>query len=147
MRRTKRLSFTRRSFGDLIRRRRRQLDLTQEEVAHRIETSVLYVSHLESGRRHPSEKVVIKLADVLGFERRELFFLANPATEALISQPPAAETPSAWARFSSDSNLRKIHNITDQELEILSEVALMGDVRCSRDFIFILNAIRHALAR
>jgi transcriptional regulator with XRE-family HTH domain len=140
-------TFTKRSFGDLIRRQRRQLNLTQEELARRIKTSVPYVGHLEAEKRHPSEKVVIKLADVLVLDRRELFFLANPATEALMSQAPAAEGTSAWATFSSDSNLRKVHNITDQELEILSEVALMGDVRSSRDFIYILTTIRHALGR
>ena len=37
-----------RSFGQVIRERRRQLDLTQDEVAHRIKTSTPYVGHLES---------------------------------------------------------------------------------------------------
>jgi len=140
-------TFTKRSFGDLIRRQRRQLNLTQEELSCRIKTSVPYVGHLEAEKRHPSEKVVIKLADVLVLDRRELFFLANPATKALMSQGPAAEGTSAWATFSSDSNLRKVYKITDQELEILSKLALMGDVRSSRDFIFVLNTIRLALGR
>jgi hypothetical protein len=29
----------------------------------------------------------------------------------------------------------------------LSQVALMGEVRSSRDFIFILNTIRHAIGK
>ena len=37
-----------RNFGQVIRERRRQLDLTQEEVARRIKTSTPYVGHLES---------------------------------------------------------------------------------------------------
>ena len=139
--------FTKRSFGEVIRRRRRQLNLTQEEVARRIKTSVPYIAHLEVGKRHPSERVVIKLADALGLDRVELFFLANPGAEAIVSQAPVAEGTSAWERFSSDSNLRKVYKITDQELEILSKLALMGDVRSSRDFIFVLNTIRLALGR
>ena len=37
-----------RSFANVIRERRRQLDLTQEEVALRIDTSVPYVGLLEA---------------------------------------------------------------------------------------------------
>ncbi len=59
-----------RSFAWVIRERRRQLDLTQEDVARRIKTSVPYIGLLEAAKRHPSEKVVAKLATVLGFEPR-----------------------------------------------------------------------------
>ncbi len=57
-------------FGQVIRERRRQL-------ARRIKTSTPYIGHLEGGKRHPSERVVSRLAEVLGLERRELFLLAN----------------------------------------------------------------------
>ncbi len=53
-----------RTFGQVIRERRRQLDLTQQEVAERIRTSTPYVGHLEFGKRHPSHKVLSRLADV-----------------------------------------------------------------------------------
>jgi transcriptional regulator with XRE-family HTH domain len=136
-----------RSFGQVIRDRRRQLDLTQEEVARRISTSTPYIGHLESAKRHPSEKVVTKLADVLGLERRELFFLANPGAKALLSQQPPCSTTSPWDDFRKDDRLRRVHNITGEEMEMLSHVALMGDVRSSRDFVYILTTIRQALGR
>jgi len=136
-----------RSFGQVIRDRRRQLDLTQEEVARRINTSTPYIGHLESAKRHPSEKVVTKLADVLGLERRELFFLANPGAKALLSQQAPLITASAWDEFRKDDRLRRIHNITGEEMDMLSHVALMGDVRSSRDFVYILTTIRQALGR
>ena len=68
-----------RSFGQVLRDRRRQLDLTQEEVARRIKTSTPYIGHLESAKRHPSDKIVTRLAEVLGLDRRELFFLGESA--------------------------------------------------------------------
>ena len=71
-----------RSFGQVLRDRRRQLDLTQEEVARRIKTSTPYIGHLESAKRHPSDKIVTRLAEVLALDRRELFFLANPRAQA-----------------------------------------------------------------
>lgn len=135
------------NFASVIRNRRRQLDLTQEEVGRRIGTSVAYIAHLEADRRHPSEKIVVELARVLGLDPRELFFLANPQTKGLVTQAADADGASVWESFAKDEKLRKSHKITEQEMETLSRVALMGEVRSSRDFIFILNTIRHALGR
>jgi transcriptional regulator with XRE-family HTH domain len=136
-----------RSFGQVIRERRRQLDLTQEEVAKRIGTSTPYVGHLESAKRHPSDKVVTRIADVLGLDRRELFFLANPGAKALLHQQPDSASASAWEEFRRDEKLKRLHNIGNEEMETLSRVALMGEVRSSRDFVYILNTIRQALGR
>jgi len=55
-----------RNFGQILRERRRKLDLTQQEVARRIKTSTPYVGHLEAGKRHPSDKIIGRLAEVLG---------------------------------------------------------------------------------
>ena len=136
-----------RSFGQVIRERRRQLDLTQEEVARRIKTSTPYVGHLESGKRHPSDKILTRLAEVLGLDRRELFFLANPRAHALLSPESESAPDSAWDDFKKDEQLRRVHNIAVDEMEILSRVALLGDVRSARDFIYILNTMRHAVGR
>jgi transcriptional regulator with XRE-family HTH domain len=137
------------SFGDVIRKRRRELDLTQEEVAARVKTSTPYVGHLEAGKRHPSDKIVTKLAEVLGLDRRELFFLANPNTEALLSSEPdtAGTSVSAWEQFRKNDQLRRVHNVSNNEMEMLSRVALLGDVQSPRDLIYILNTVRHAVGR
>jgi transcriptional regulator with XRE-family HTH domain len=50
-----------RTFGQVIRERRGQLDLSQQEVAQRLRTSTPYVGHLEAGMRHPSDKVLSRL--------------------------------------------------------------------------------------
>src|ERR1039458_1728777 len=113
-------------FGEVIRSRRRELDLTQNEVASRIKTSTPYVGHLESSKRHPSDKIVTRLAEVLGFDNRELFFLANPLIEALLSaQPENAEgSVSAWDQFRKNDQLRRIHNVSKDEMEGVSQAAL-----------------------
>jgi transcriptional regulator with XRE-family HTH domain len=136
-----------RNFGQVIRERRRQLDLTQEEVAHRIKTSTPYVGHLESGKRHPSDKILTRLAEVLGLDRRELFFLANPRAQALLSPETASSTIPAWEDFRKNEQLRRVHSISNEEMEMLSRVALLGEVRSARDFIYILNTVRHAVGR
>ena len=135
------------AFAQRIRARRRGLDITQEEVARRIGTSTPYVGHLESGKRHPSEKIVVKLADILGIDRAELFLLANPQAEAIIAETVKLSGTSAWDEFRNDKRLHRLHNINPEEMDILSRLALMGNVRSPRDFLFVLNAIRQAFGR
>ncbi len=134
------------SFGRIIRERRRQNDLTQEEIARRIGTSTPYVGHLESGKRHPSDEIVSRLADALGFDRRELFFLANPQAKEILHTKPTGRPRSAWEEFRRNLHLHHEYRITDKEMHMLSQVALMGEVRSSRDFIYILNTVRQALS-
>jgi transcriptional regulator with XRE-family HTH domain len=136
-----------RTFGQIIRDRRRQLDLTQNEVARRIKTSTPYVGHLESGKRHPSERIVSRLAEVLALDRRELFFLANPTAAELLMPKEEGRRNSAWEDFRRDERLRRMHNITNDEMEMLERVSLMGKINSSRDFIYILTTVRYALGR
>ena len=133
------------TFGSVIRARRRQLNLTQEELAVRIKSSVPYIGHLETGKRHPSANIVTRLAEVLGLDLRELFFLANPETKPLVVEPAHSNGTSAWEAFRGNVSLLKLNNITEQELQALSGVAMLGNVRSPRDFMFILNTIRQAL--
>src|SRR6202040_1837050 len=95
-----------RTFGQVIRDRRRQLDLTQQEIARRIKTSTPYVGHLESSKRHPSDKVLSRLAEVLGLDRRELFFLANPRAVELLKTNDSGNKKPAWEEFSKDEQIR-----------------------------------------
>ena len=136
-----------RSFGQVIRERRRQLDLTQEETARGIKTSTPYIGHLESGKRHPSDETLTRLAEVLGLDRRELFFLANPRAHALLSPESKSTTDSTWNDFRKNEQLRRVHHIASDEMEMLSRVALVGNVPSARDFIYILNTVRHAVGR
>lgn len=133
------------SLGQMIRDRRRQLELTQDELARRIRTSTPYIGHIESGKRHPSEAILTRMADVLGFDRRELFFIANPTTRAILTPKARGSDGSTWDEFRQDGQLHQVHQISSRELEMLGQVALMGEVRSSRDFLYILNTIRQSL--
>jgi transcriptional regulator with XRE-family HTH domain len=136
-----------RTFGEVIRERRRQLDLTQDEVARQIKTSVPYVGHLEANKRHPSETIVARLADVLGLDRGELFFLANPEAKALLLSSSRNPAKSAWDEFRKDERLQHAYNVSQQEMDMLSQIALMGDVRSVKDFVYVLATVRQALSK
>ncbi len=60
-------------FGKAIRRRRRELDLSQEELAERAGLHRNYVSGIETGTRNPSLKNIEKLAQSLNISIARLF--------------------------------------------------------------------------
>lgn len=56
------------SFGESVKTRRRELDITQPHLAELAEISVNTLYKLEKGQGNPSLKVLTKLAEVLGME-------------------------------------------------------------------------------
>ncbi|MFZ1888836.1 MAG: hypothetical protein WAU33_12440 [Candidatus Binataceae bacterium] len=52
-----------------------------------------------------------------------------------------------WQSFQSDQGLRARHKITEQEMEALSHLAMLGSILSKQDFIFILKTIRKAPRR
>ena len=137
----------RNSFGQFIREQRRRLELTQQEVAHRISASPSYVALLESGRRRPSKKTLISIANAVGLDALELYLLANPGAREMLDHGVPSGGASCWETFRKDEALRRAHSITPEEMRILSQVALLGEIQSPRFFIYILNTIRQALGR
>ncbi|MGO9604452.1 MAG: helix-turn-helix domain-containing protein [Candidatus Binataceae bacterium] len=133
------------TFGELIRQRRRLLNLTQEDLARRIGVSMPFVGHLETGHRRPSEKTVAKLAKVLGLDQRQLFFVANPQTRQFLKPPDNGPKQSAWDQFKQNQHLRRAHKISLSEMSVLQRISLLGDTESPEDFIFILNTVRRVL--
>jgi transcriptional regulator with XRE-family HTH domain len=131
-----------RTFGEMIRERRRKLDMTQQQLAERIGVSTPFVGHLESDKRHPSDHTVRRLAEVLGLEGDELFLSANPEAAELLKRT-TDRASSAWEEFRRGY----VAEVEPQEFALLSKVAAMGKVRSPADFVYILNSIRHVLGR
>lgn len=60
-------------FGQNFKRIRKRMNMTQEELATKMEISRSYLSDIENRRTNPSIKTVKKLADGLGVSVNELF--------------------------------------------------------------------------
>jgi transcriptional regulator with XRE-family HTH domain len=133
------------TLGMILRRRRRQLELTQHQVARRVGVRANYVGYLERDMRRPSTAVLVKLAKVLDLDREELFFLANPQVRDFIHTNTSDPMESAWESFRNNKRLQTRHGITHGELKALQQVSALGPVKTSRDYLFILQAIRQAL--
>lgn len=66
--------------GSFMRRRRDELDLSLREFAKRLDCSAAFISDIELGRRHPSDKVLAEIAKVLEVNLETL--------QALDERPP-----------------------------------------------------------
>jgi transcriptional regulator with XRE-family HTH domain len=72
------------TFGREIRRRRRALELTLEELAEKCGLTPNYIGSVENGRRDPSLSTVLALAKGLGVSPGELLGgLADLSPQAL----------------------------------------------------------------
>jgi len=60
-------------FGKVIRRRRREMDLSQEDLAERAQLHRTYISSIERGQRNPSLENIEKLAKALNISISALF--------------------------------------------------------------------------
>src|SRR5436853_185647 len=80
------------SFGSWVRRRRKALDLTQEELAQRVGCALDTIRKIESGARRPSRQIAERLADQLNVpaEARAAFIQAARAELAAdrLALPP-----------------------------------------------------------
>ena len=133
------------SLGSILRKRRQQLELTQQHVAREVGVRANYVGYIERDMRRPSTSVLVKLARVLDLDREELFFLAHPSIRPAARTNGTATPTSAWDEFRSNKRLHTRHGITRAELRMLEHVAALGAVYAQRDYLFILQTVRQAL--
>lgn len=66
------------SFGEVIKGTRVKLGMTQKELAEKCGVGAIYISRIENNALIiPSDKVCVRLAEVLGLDPKELFLLAR----------------------------------------------------------------------
>ena len=139
---------TKKTLGQVIRHQREGLGLTQRDLAKKLGVKASHVAYLEGGMRRPSFSLVGRIATTLGLDKQEVLLLAHPEARHLLAKDPDAkpeDRPDAWERFSSNRAVIAQYNITPAELKILKQVSTLGTVGAPKQFLFVLNAIRHAL--
>ncbi len=65
------------TFGSIIRKRRRQLGLSQEALGHRSGLHRTYISDIERGKKSPSLRAMISIADALNTNVSTLILLTE----------------------------------------------------------------------
>jgi len=136
------------TLGKVLKDRRALLRLTQRELALKLGVKPSHVAYLEMNRRRPSLGLLSRIADVLGLPKGSLFVLAHPEASSLLGTPRNAATrqeDQAWQKFAGNEVLLARHQVKPRELEVLSQVNLLGKITAPGQFVFILNAIRQAV--
>jgi transcriptional regulator with XRE-family HTH domain len=131
--------------GEVLKTRREALGLTQRTLALKLGVEASHVAFIESGRRKPSLKLIARIADTLGLDRREVLVLAHPESQALLApldNGPSKEIPPSWQRFISDHALLNSYHVTSRELHVLEHLNLLGNPLSAKDFLAILMLIR-----
>lgn len=64
---------TQEKLGRKIQKLRKEIRLTQEELAEKLNISRTHIGHIEQGRKSPSLKLVEKIARVLGVKVKDIF--------------------------------------------------------------------------
>lgn len=70
---TKQINKSRLELGKKIQKTRKNIDLTQEELADVLKISRTHMGHIEQGRKSPSLKLLEKIARALKIPISELF--------------------------------------------------------------------------
>jgi transcriptional regulator with XRE-family HTH domain len=138
---------TRKKLGELVRRTRDQLRLSQRQLASRVGVKASHIAYIESGQRTPSLTLIRRIADALGLNRREVLFLAHPEAKVLVGDLGTrgpSKSADSWRRFSTNRVLLRSNRVTRAELKILRQVSMAANVTRPGHFLFILNSIRQA---
>lgn len=106
----------RQHIGRRLRTVRRQLDLSQEELAERAQLHPTYISRIESGRSLPALDVLIRLSKGLGCSLGELLLLENESELPFDQADEVAETVTAAQIYGL------LDSCTPQQLRLIKEL-------------------------
>lgn len=67
------------TFAEIVKLHREKLTLNKKQLAERVGVTQPYIVQIENDGKIPGDAVVLKLADALGLDRRELLFAAYRA--------------------------------------------------------------------
>ena len=68
-------------------------------------------------------------------------------TKKKANNPEAPDSSNIIERLLSDPKWLENYRVTTEEREVVSNTAMMGELTCERDVLFILNQIRRARLR
>jgi transcriptional regulator with XRE-family HTH domain len=137
-----------RTLGQVLKNRRATLGLTQRDLATKVNVKPSHVAYIETDRRRPSLALLGRIAEVMGLEKESLFLLAHPEARSLTNgreASPQSNRKRVWHDFAGNESVLARYNVKQRELKVLSQVNLLGKVTGPRQYLFILNAIRHAV--
>jgi transcriptional regulator with XRE-family HTH domain len=139
------------TFGSMVLRRRKELGLTQSDLAQRVGVQPNYIVYLEKGERKPSDRTVLRMADALGIDRGDLYLAANPDLRDFLTisdgnEVRLADKSSGLRALTDDRALRDRLSITDQEIDAVAGLRLPGRVTTPDQYAALILSVRYIFA-
>ncbi len=139
------------TFGQILYRRRKELRLTQSQLARQIGVQPNYIVYLEKGERRPSDKTVRKVADALGLDPGEMYLAANPQIREFLEVNDQGEVihdelPDGLQALIEDIELCEQMGITDDEIALVSNVKFAGRSTKKQQYLSLIMNIRYIFA-
>lgn len=139
------------TFGTMVLRRRKELGLTQSDLAQRVGVQPNYIVYLEKGERKPSDRTVLKMADALGIDRADLYLAANPELRDFLkisdrNEVVLSDMPAGLAELAGDAELRTRLKITDDEIASVAGVHMRGRVTTASQYLTLILNMRWIFA-
>lgn len=139
------------SFGQILFRRRKELGLTQSQLAGMIGVQPNYIVYLEKGERHPSDRTVRRVAEALGLDKGELFLSANPQVREFLQIDDDnvirhEYLPSGLKALLEDDELCDQFEITGDEVALLAKVRFEGRATSAQQYLALLLNVRYIFA-
>jgi putative transcriptional regulator len=136
----------RNALGQLIKQKRKELALTQRELAKKLGVEASHVAYLEGGKRNPSLSLMARLEQALGISRQQIFLLSHPEAASVVNAsvraPQREPRGDDWRKFVNDRAFVKRHRITPRELRAFKELSLLGYILSRHQLLAILTMIR-----
>lgn len=103
-------------FGSLVRHHRKLAGLTQAQLAERVDRQPGAIQNIESGKAGPTFETIVRLADALQVDPRELFGIGEFAAREGRNDP-LVEIVKALSPLSEDQ-LLSVHELLVAALKI-----------------------------
>lgn len=122
-------------FGDWLKLRRKQLDLTQAELAERACCSIFTMRKIEAGKRRPSKQLAGMLAKALGIPTEDQATFIKVARGELsierLHSPVSASPPAGKSNAVPENLPRELTPFIGREPELSALSQLLHNPQCS----------------
>lgn len=120
------------SFGEWLKRRRRGMGLTQQQLAARINYSTITLKKIEAEERRPSPEIVARLAEIFNIPQSEQIAFLRFARGDWTLAPARSHDASPWlaSHAAPSSNLPfQLSSFVGRSKELLEIAGLIASNR------------------
>jgi len=132
-------------FSALILRRRRELKLTQEQLARQVGVHPNYIGYLERGLRRPGDRTLLSLCRALELDKACVFAALNPLFRDVVRADGSAGAeglPAGLQELLADEALVRTLGAPPEELMKLQLLEVFGTIPSKEDYAQLWKVIR-----